>query len=150
MSSKRTLVLLGIALVAALALAAQLCSTRLRERATASVSTSRASDPGESPTPQLRRTGPSSSSNESDSHAKSDDRENARHLARPALAFDSASPHGALVGRVVDSRSRRGVAGAELSFMHEGVSHTITTASDGSYRFEAPIAGTFVLATLTA
>lgn len=151
MPSKRTTVLLGIALVAALLLAAQLCSSKLAGRAPTDGAATQANAPDGEPHPsKARRIGASSGSDGSKDHAKSEKQANAKHLALPAAALDSPSPYGALVGRVINWSSRVGVPGAELSFMHDGVSHTISTAPDGSYRFEAPSAGTWVLATLTA
>ena len=151
MTSKRIRVVVAIALLAVLALAAQLCSTRLSGPTSESGSSPQAGSGETSPTTKHRQApaGPRAVQSD-DPHAKHDDAKNAPHLAVPAVAFDSQSSNGALVGRVVNWSTRHGVADAELSFMHEGVSHVLTTSPDGSYRFEAPSPGTWVLATLTA
>jgi hypothetical protein len=152
MSSKRTIVLLGIALLTALALAAQLCSSRLAARRGLDDGSAKQASSGETSRASLKhpRAAAPPNTGEKNPSARHGDTGNARHVALPAVSFESQSQYGALVGRVVNWSSRRGVAGAELSFMHEGVSHTLTTASDGSYRFEAPSPGTWVLAAVTA
>lgn len=72
------------------------------------------------------------------------------HAALPFAASEDPSAHGALSGRVINWSTREGVAGAELSLVHGGVSHSTITKADGSYRFEAPAPGTWTLATLSA
>ncbi|PRP90010.1 PDZ domain (Also known as DHR or GLGF) [Enhygromyxa salina] len=75
---------------------------------------------------------------------------NTAHEAQPAQLSADSSVHGALEGRVVDWGTRVGVAGAELSFVQGGVTHETVTGSDGRYRFDAPAAGAWSLAMVTA
>lgn len=75
---------------------------------------------------------------------------NGPHAAARARVSPDHNYHGALEGRIIDWSTRRGVAGAELAFVQAGELHTVTSAADGSYRFESPAPGRWTLSTTTA
>lgn len=98
--------------------------------------------------PRLDRRTPTSS--EDDETIEQPALDPGRHrVLRARLAAD-ASPHGALVGRVINWSTREGVADAELGFVQAEVTHTLATRTDGSFRFAAPGPGVWQLATITA
>lgn len=73
-----------------------------------------------------------------------------KHRAVRARISVDPSPHGALVGRVINWSTREGVANAELGFVQNDVTHTLATDGSGAFRFVAPGPGVWQLATITA
>jgi hypothetical protein len=81
----------------------------------------------------------------------------ARSLAPPApapalpAAAPAQAPEGpAVEGRVVARETGRGVPGADVTFSRGGAAAAARTAADGSFRFEAPVEGRWLLAVVTA
>jgi hypothetical protein len=66
----------------------------------------------------------------------------------PAPPLDTTS--GLIDGSVVDAVTRRGIAGAELSFLDGASASTFHTASDGSFLLTPPATGAMTLAAITA
>lgn len=66
-----------------------------------------------------------------------------------ALLSASASPDsaalGAIEGRVVSSRSGKGLAGARVVLEHENVATEVVCDKEGAFRFAPPAAGTYLL-----
>ena len=77
----------------------------------------------------------------------------ARPAPPPLLVSPARSVEGdsmALEGSVVERKSGRPVAGAELVFEGEGGAHSAHSGDDGEFRFEPPAPGSYRLAIVTA
>jgi hypothetical protein len=70
-------------------------------------------------------------------------------LVSAEAEVDPTSSHGTLAGRVLDWATGAGVAGAELTFLHDG-SHTVISGADGAFRLEASEPGQYDLALVAA
>jgi len=71
-------------------------------------------------------------------------------LPTATVSEDPGSPHGALAGRVLSSRDGRAIAGAELVFLHEGSSSSVSTQADGTFSLAVSEPGNYVLAIASA
>lgn len=144
---------LVVALAIILVIAALLLTLAQRERARSSDGRTAT----EQPSPELdrqraaQRDRPRPSTSEPDQPSADDPAlELGPHRPLRAKVVADPSLHGALVGRVINWSTRVGVANAELGFVQDGVTHTLATDADGSFRFVAPGPGTWQLATITA
>lgn len=66
------------------------------------------------------------------------------------IAADAASRAGAFSGRVISARGGGPIAGATLTFDHQGAALSVTSAADGAFQIEPPEPGAYVLAMVSA
>ncbi len=71
-------------------------------------------------------------------------------LASGAAETDAALQNGAFEGRVLSWSTGRGVVGATVTFAHAGLTSSITTSENGSFRFIPPEAGLYEIAIVAA
>lgn len=71
-------------------------------------------------------------------------------LPTATVAEDPASPDGSLSGRVISSHDGVAIAGAELVFIHEGTSTSVSTGADGTFSLRVSEPGRYVLSVASA
>ena len=71
-------------------------------------------------------------------------------LPTATVTRDASDPHGSLGGRIVSSEDARGIAGAELVFVHDGNATSVSSGDDGAFTLAASSAGRYVLSIATA
>jgi hypothetical protein len=72
-----------------------------------------------------------------------------QRLVAARVEHDPGLQHGAFSGQVRNFSTGAGVAGAQVTFAHDGASQSVATDGDGAFRFEPPAAGGYVLAVVT-
>lgn len=71
-------------------------------------------------------------------------------LPTATVAADSASPNGSLTGRVISSHDGSAIAGAELVFIHDDTSTSVSTGPDGTFSLRVSEPGRYVLSVASA
>ncbi len=71
-------------------------------------------------------------------------------LPTATVTEDPASPDGSLTGRVISQADGVAIAGAELVFIHEGTSTSVTSGPDGTFALRVSEPGRYVLSVASA
>lgn len=71
-------------------------------------------------------------------------------VIQASAAADPTLPHGSFEGRIISWATGQGIAGASITFAHQGESQSINTGEGGSFRFLPREDGTYTIVLISA